>query len=321
MGRTVIRGICFGVAALVATAAWGGEFRLEKRFELGAGGSLVLRSETGNVRVRGGDGSEAVVTVVSDRDDFADVFSVRFDQGSAGRLEVVIERKSRGPLGWFGGFQGRTEIEVALPASASAEISGSGGRVEVSGLDGAVRAKSSGGAVHVADLGGNAYLSSSGGRVQAERVRGNLEASSSGGAVEVREIGGAASLRSSGGSVDGEEIGGDVDASSSGGGVRIREAHGAVVAESSGGPVKVAFAAGNSRGGRIGSSGGGVDVRLDASAALDLDAIASGGSVSSDLGVTVHGKIKRDTLQGELNGGGALLKLRSSGGGITIAAR
>lgn len=321
MGRTAIRGICFGVVALVATAAWGGEFRLEKRFELAAGGSLVLRSETGNVRVQGGDGGEAVVTVVSDREDFAEVYSVSFDQKSAGRLEVVIERKSRGLLGWFGGFQGRTEIEVALPASASAEISGSGGRVEVSGLAGVVRAKSSGGGVHVADLGGDAVLSSSGGRVEAARVRGAVEASSSGGAVEVREIGGAAVLRSSGGSVDGEEIGGDVEASSSGGGVRIREAHGAVVADSSGGPVQVVFAAGNSSGGRIGSSGGGVSVRLDAAAALDVDAVASGGSVSSDLGVTVHGKIQRNSLSGELNGGGALLKLRSSGGGITITGR
>jgi len=320
MTRRAIRGISFGAVALVATAAWGAGYRLEKRFDVGSGGSLSLRTETGNVSVRGG-GDEAIVTVISDREDFEDVYSVRVDQGPAGRLEVVIERKSRGPASWFGGDRGRTEITVALPASASAEIAASGGRVEVSNLDGAVRAKSSGGGIHVADLGGEATLESSGGRVEAERVEGDVDAKSSGGAVEVRQIGGSARLRSSGGSVDGEEIGGDVEAASSGGGVRIREAHGAVVADSSGGPVKVAFASGNSSGGSIGSSGGGVDVRLDAAAAVDLDAVASGGSVSSDLGVTVHGKIQRDTLKGEINGGGPLLKLRSSGGGITIVAR
>lgn len=313
-------GIAIASLALMAAAAWGADYRLEKRFELGAGASLSLRAETGNVVVRGGGGSEAVVTVTSNRSDFTDVYSVVVEETGGGGLEVVIEKKTRGLLGWFDSSHGRTEVSVALPASASAEIASSGGRVEVSGLDGAVRAKSSGGGIHVVELGGDAALQSSGGRVAAERVAGDVEASSSGGGVEVRQIAGAARLRSSGGSVDGEEIGGDVDASSSGGGVRIREAHGAVVAGSSGARSTWSSPPAT-RGGSIGSSGGGVDVRLDAAAAVDLDAVASGGRVSSDLGVTVHGKVKRDTLQGELNGGGALLKLRSSGGGITIAAK
>ncbi len=306
---------------LAAPALAAGDYRFEKRLDLAAGGTFSLRTEVGDVAVRGGEGGQAAVTITSDRDDFAEHFVVRFDAPRPDRVELVVERKSRGPAGWFQSFRSQTRIEVALPASAAAELAASGGRIDVSNLAGAVRAESSGGSLQATDLGADATLSSSGGRVTAERIHGALTARSSGGGVEARAIGGRANLESSGGPVEAEDIGGDLEASSSGGGVRIREARGAVVAESSGGSVSVGFAAGNARGGRIDSSGGGVTATLDPSVALEIDASASGGHVDSDLPVTVQGRISRDTLRGKLNGGGALLHLRSSGGGVTIASR
>ncbi|MBZ0173524.1 MAG: hypothetical protein K8E66_14160, partial [Phycisphaerales bacterium] len=61
--------------------------------------------------------------------------------------------------------------------------------------------------------------------------------------------------------------------------------------------------------------------RLDPKVDLEIDASSSGGDVDSDLPVTVQGKVSRDTLRGKLNAGGAILKLRSSGGGVTLAPR
>jgi hypothetical protein len=43
--------------------------------------------------------------------------------------------------------------------------------------------------------------------------------------------------------------------------------------------------------------------------------------VSCDLPVTVVGERDRSALRGELNGGGAVLRARTSGGGIRISAR
>lgn len=304
-----------------AGAAWAEGFHFEKPFDLASGATLSLRAEAGEVTVRGAEGSRALVTVSSDRSDFAEVYNVTAEARGSNRLEVVVEKKHRGPAGWFESSRGHTTIEIVLPRSASAEVTTSGGSVEIAALAGTVQASSSGGALHVADLGGAAKLSSSGGKVTAERVDGALVAESSGGGVIAKAIGGSANLSSSGGSVEAEEIAGDLETASSGGGVRIREAHGRVEAESSGGPVKITFAAGNSHGGRVGSSGGGVEIRLDPGAALDIDAVASGGGVRSDLPITVQGKMKRDSLRGKLNGGGPLLELHSSGGGVTIAAR
>ena len=43
-----------------------------------------------------------------------------------------------------------------------------------------------------------------------------------------------------------------------------------------------------------------------------------GGGVNSDVPVTIQGQIETDSLRGEMNGGGALLRLRSSGGGVRL---
>lgn len=271
-------------ALAAASAARAADFRLEKHLPLAAGGSFALSSEAGGVTVRGSDAAEAVVVVTSTRDDFAELYNVRFETPAPDRVEVVIERKSRGPSGWFNGGH-RTEVSVTLPKSAAARISSSGGGIDISGLAGKVQAESSGGGVAASHLGG---------------------------AVE---------LSSSGGSIDATDIGGDLDAQSSGGGVAIREAHGRVVAESSGGGVRVSFAAGNAKGGELSSSGGGVAAELDPAVGVEIDASSSGGSVDCDLPLTVRGKIGRDDVHGTLNGGGARLTLRSSGGGIAIGKR
>ncbi|MEZ5313451.1 MAG: hypothetical protein R2862_07240 [Thermoanaerobaculia bacterium] len=322
MNRRATRHLWILVSALTLTAVSSvraEEYRLDRSFPLAPGATVELRSEVGAVVVRGGEGSSAELSIRYPQGDFTELYSLTVDDRRPDHLEILVERKSRGLFDWIASaWRGGGRLELVLPRSAVATIRSSGGRLELSGLDGAVRAGSSGGALRAADLGGSATLSSSGGGVVVERIRGDVEIESSGGSVKVREISGTASLQSSGGSVEAEEIGGRLDSSSSGGGVRIREAHGAVFAESSGGPVTVGFAAGNHRGGRLNSSGGGVHVTLDPSVGLAIDAVASGGSVRCDLPVTVRGQLRRERLQGELNGGGANLELRSSGGGITI---
>lgn len=300
--RRVLAACCLATF-LVGGAAFGAEYRIDKRFDLPSGGSFSLVSEAGGVELRGGDGAQAVIVITSRQSDFEELYEVRFEQSRPDRLEVRIERRGRGLFRWSLGSSQGAQVTVELPRGVAAEVESSGGGIEINDVDAKVSAESSGGGVGLSN------------------VTGDVVVSSSGGGIEVSRIGGSARLESSGGGVKARDIGGDVDASSSGGGVRIEEAHGAVVAESSGGPVRVGFGAGNAKGGDLSSSGGGVEVRVDPAVGLEVDASTSGGRVHCDLPVTVRGKLSKDKLRGPLNGGGALLKLRSSGGGITIDAR
>ncbi len=267
------------------TPASAGDFRLEKRLPIAAGGSFALTSEAGGIEVRGGEGSEAIIVITSSREDFSERYNVTFATPGPDRIEVAIERKSRAGFSWFSNGNHRSEVTVTLPKSVAVELSSSGGGVVVSDLLGKVRAESSGGG------------------------------------VEATHLGGGATLSSSGGGIDAADIAGDLEAGSSGGGVDIRDAHGAVVAESSGGAVSVGFAVGNAKGGHLSSSGGGVAATVDPTVGLEIDASSSGGSVDCDLPLTVRGRVGRDDVRGTLNGGGAVLKLRSSGGGIDIQPR
>jgi hypothetical protein len=61
-----------------------------------------------------------------------------------------------------------------------------------------------------------------------------------------------------------------------------------------------------------------VRAEIDPGAKVSIDASASGGSVNSDVPVTIQGKIESHSLRGDMNGGGAVLRLRSSGGGVRI---
>lgn len=294
-------------------------FRLEKQFDLADGSRFELRSELGSVTVRGAEGRRASIIVTSDRDDVQGRYDIRFEQ-PAGRLVMTVVHKGSRLGGWFSN-SGKARIAVDLPKGTAVDLDASGGGIELSGLDGAVRAKSSGGSVKVAGVRGEVTLSSSGGPVEARDVHGPTRLTSSGGGITAQAIDGSLFVDTSGGPASIDTVSGELTASSSGGGVQVAGAAGRVKADSSGGPVRVGFAAGNSSGGDISSSGGGVTVTLDPAARLDVDAESTGGRVRAEIPLTVHGVVGGDKLRGRLNGGGALLKLRSSAGGVGIGPR
>ena len=93
----------------------------------------------------------------------------------------------------------------------------------------------------------------------------------------------------------------------------------AIVATTSGGGIRAHLLGQPTSDSLLSSSGGSVTLYVDTSISADLDASSSGGSVTSDLPVRVSNFTSaKSKLNGELNDGGPVLKLRSSGGGIRI---
>lgn len=68
------------------------------------------------------------------------------------------------------------------------------------------------------------------------------------------------------------------------------------------------------------TSGGGITVTLIPDIAIDVDAETHGGHVSTDFAVAsvIQGKVPKNKLKGNINGGGPLLKLHTSGGNIHL---
>lgn len=195
---------------------------------------------------------------------------------------------------WLRGIQ----IRAKVPAQLVSDLRAHGGSISVGDMKGEVIARTSGGSLHFGNLGGP------------------VNGETSGGSITLLHSQGRAILHTSGGSIRIEEAAGDVNAETSGGSIHVVRTGGRVVAHTSGGSVTIGHAA-NAVDAE--ASGGGITVAMSSNAAFQLDASTSGGGVHSDF--TVIGAVNdrgRHSLRGSVNGGGPLLHLRTSGGGIRI---
>jgi hypothetical protein len=235
---------------------------------------------------------------------------------------VTVRIKQRGALrrlfsGWF--ENDHTRITVQVPAKTDVRLSTSGGSVRVSRLTGVVDMHSSGGSLDVAAIEGNVNGGTSGGSIRMRDVHGNIVANTSGGSITITEVRGGLRADTSGGGITIADVSGELRASTSGGSVDVRGAGGRVEASSSGGGVTVRFAPGNSSAAlclRPAAQSILRSIRARRSPSMPLPrAAASGRTCRSRF----QGKVEQDSLRGDMNGGGPLLRLRSSGGGVRIA--
>jgi DUF4097 and DUF4098 domain-containing protein YvlB len=109
---------------------------------------------------------------------------------------------------------------------------------------------------------------------------------------------------------------GDVDVSSSSGEVVVTGVDGAARVSASSGSIVVE--------GRptgpwdVHSSSGSVTLRIPSDTRFDLDARVSSGRIETAHGITMIGTIDKRRLQGKVLGGGPLVSVRTSSGGIRI---
>lgn len=144
----------------------------------------------------------------------------------------------------------------------------------------------------------------------------NLDLRTSGGSIRISSLTGDVDAYTSGGSIRLGEINGNVEVKTSGGSINVEEVDGNINAHTSGGSIKATFSSQPTENSRLTTSGGSVTAYLLPSIAVDLYASTSGGRVSSDFGV--RGVTKKTKIDGEINGGGPKLTLKTSGGSVRI---
>ena len=283
---------------------------VEKSFTVAPGGTVRLESQGGNLEVRPGSGNEVKVVARqrfrADSEDEADSI--------AKNLTLTIEqngndveasaRFGQGTFRW-----GRTPVSVdfivTVPSTYNAELKTSGGNLHVGDLTGRVDGRTSGGNIEIGRVDGVVQIRTSGGNISVMEALRSVDANTSGGDIRVKRVVGEAKLHTSGGNI------------------RVESATGVVQAETSGGNVSAQFADGVPSDCLLRTSGGNVSVTVPASAAFRLDASTSGGNVRADtLTMSIEeGQNGKSKLVAAVNGGGPLLKLRTSGGDVRVATK
>ncbi|MFA3792904.1 DUF4097 domain-containing protein [Aliiglaciecola sp. SL4] len=144
----------------------------------------------------------------------------------------------------------------------------------------------------------------------------DLELHTSGGSIEIDDLIGDIDAHSSGGHINVGNISGDVLLKTSGGSIKTKEINGEIDAHTSGGSIRVTMTKQPNKNAELSTSGGSITAYLLDTVAIDIDASTSGGRVRSDF--DVDGRVKKQSIRGEINGGGPTLELHTSGGSVSI---
>ncbi len=279
----------FLAGALALPYAAGAE-DLEATIPMAPGGKLKIDLPGGRIEVDSHD--EPIVEL----DGFASGrFHFSVDESDD---QVVVTGRSEGFLPWF---LGRVQLHARVPTRFHLDLETAGGRIDIQDIEGDVKAHTSGGRIELEEIAGQVDVHTSGGRIQAQEIRGDLDAETSGGGIHL------------------SEIEGDVDVRTSGGSIRVREATGEVKARTSGGPIEVRFLGAPE--GDLETSGGSVEVEVPEGQGFDLHAETSGGRVELDRELHFDGESERSEMDGEVDGGGPSLDVKTSGGNIRIRVR
>ncbi len=291
---------------------------IERSFNVSTGGDLVVDVDRGSIEVESTDGREVDVRIEREgTDDFLRRMKFEVRETSNG-VSVVGEYDGEKRWGWRNGKRNKVRVRVLVPRKYNVDLKTSGGSIEVQDLDGSVDAKTSGGHMTFGLIDGPIVARTSGGSITLEGSSGPADVKTSGGSINLGDVGGNVVAQTSGGSIKLDRVLGEVDASTSGGRILVKEVRGTINARTSGGSIE-AFISEQPKGDcSLTTSGGSVKVALAPDVRVDIEAKSSGGSVRTDIPMEVVGEVKRTRMNGTVNGGGPLLKLRTSGGGVRI---
>ena len=301
--------------------------KIEKTYSVKSGGSLTVLSEFGAIEIQTAaqDKVEVVITKESKSKSVEAVekmlvdFELVFEQEGS---DVHIRGAFKQGLEHWQKQLNQLEIcfLVTVPQQYNVDLNTIGGSVSVADLTGDVRVRTSGGSLRFQSITGTVLGHTSGGSIEAVDVAGDVQVRTSGGSLRFGAIQGFISGRTSGGSIKVVDCSGGTNVRTSGGGIWLGGIGKNVNARTSGGSIQAAMTTQPQSECSLRTSGGQITFTLIPDVAVDLEAKASGGRVSTDFAVesTIQGKVPKNRLEGSINGGGPLLKLRTSGGNIHL---
>ncbi len=222
-----------------------------------------------------------------------------------------------------------------------------GGSIHAGNVGGNVSLETAGGSISVGAIAGHIIANTSGGSVDIDSGKQNVSIETAGGSIRVKQCGGALIASTAGGTIDIGDVGSDASLESAGGGINLVSAKGRVKANTASGPIRLSNL---SRGLQAETAAGPIEAEFTAKRGQFTDSHleTAVGDITvylpSDLGVTVKAEIelanghtiRSDFLglkivseggeygprevfaEGNLNGGGPVLKVHTTNGSIAI---
>lgn len=225
------------------------------------------------------------------------------------------------------------------------DVRSGGGEINLGKIGGSLRCLSGGGTIRAGSIGGAASLETGGGEIYIHQVKGPVEAATAGGNIHIEKAGASVNANTSGGLIDVLYADGPVTAGTGAGCIKVASARG-VRLESAAGPIQLRGVSGPLN---VSTLSGNIVTELLAGVALEDSFLNTGAGdvtvyIPSNFPVTVRarneslGRVKAIVsdfpeirvkpagltasspllAEGELNGGGPLLRILAAGGTIYL---
>ncbi|MEK7263504.1 MAG: hypothetical protein AAB071_03220 [Bacteroidota bacterium] len=272
----------------------------EKKFSVEAKGKIYVSSNLGDVHISAGSDNEVhIVVKIKGTEKKVDKFTTEMTQdGNTIKVKGDFDRNllDKFKFGMFRSSSLDVQFNITVPSQFYSNINTAGGDISIKKIN----SKQEG--------------STSGGDVLIEECTGELWFKTSGGSMEVRNCNSNINMMTKGGDITIHNSVGDIDLQTSGGDITLDEVKGKINGETSGG--EITCRALENQGIFLKTSGGGIRVKLPPGAKGNLDASTSFGEVNCSF--PFDGTSKKTKMDGKFNGGGELVKLKTSGGDIKI---
>lgn len=203
-----------------------------------------------------------------------------------------------------------------------------GGSIQVHHANGKITAETGGGSIEIQSGAESANLETGGGSVSIHQCNGKVKASSGGGSIDMSDVGGPADIETGGGSIRLTSAKGPVRAETGGGTIELYGVPSARAETGAGGiTVKLVNTGAPRTDSVLETSAGDITVYIAPDVAVSVRAnvdLGNGHSITSDFAdihVTTEGGQwgpKTISAQGNLNGGGPVLKVRTTTGNISF---
>lgn len=201
-----------------------------------------------------------------------------------------------------------------------------GGAIEVQHANGKIIAETGGGTVEIISATQGASIETGGGGIEVRQCSGRIKAQTGGGSIDLGDIAGPAEIETGGGSIRLASAKGHVEAHTGGGGIELDGVPSARVETGAGGiVVKLVKTGAPPTDSRLETSAGDITVYIAADVAISVRAsvdLGNGHHITSDfpdIHIASEGNQwgpRTLNAEGKLNGGGPVLKVRTTTGDI-----
>lgn len=316
--RALQLGLLIGAIALLGQAAQAAEGSFDRTLHVSGPVNLDVTTGSGSIQVRTGASGEVQV--------HGHIKSTDWFGGGEQRIKEI---ESNPPI-----QQSANDIrighmssdllhnisisyELVVPAETELRSHTGSGNQTVEGLKGDVEITSGSGDVKLSDIGNRVRAETGSGDIEMNRIQGMVRTRAGSGSIHAAAINGGFDAETGSGHITLEQSGaGSVRADTGSGGMELRGINGSLVARAGSGGIE---ADGQPSGPWTVHTGSGtVRLQLPSSAAFDLDARTSSGSLSVDHPVTVQGSMGKKHIQGKVGGGGMTVDVETGSGDIEI---